>query len=148
MHSVQYALALAQPLHLRADLVRRTVDKQLAKNAGRPIVGGNHHAAAGVRRAAAPRNEFNCNEVKRVSGKSRSMAHWSSEIVFLKLLPLGWGAAVRKDASAAWPPSTAGWDRPEKIVNSSRILLDDFEIGGELVVAARLLWKQVFGVQT
>ena len=83
-----------------------------------------------------------------MSGKSRSMAHWSSEIVFLKLLPLGWGAAVRKDASAAWPPSTAGWDRPEKIVNSSRILLDDFEIGGELVVAARLLWKQVFGVQT
>ena len=28
------------------------------------------------------------------------------------------------------------------------VLLDDFEIGGELVVAARLLWKQVFGVQT
>ena len=27
-------------------------------------------------------------------------------------------------------------------------LPDDFEIGGELVVAARLLGKQVFGVQT
>ena len=37
------------------------------------------------------RNEFSCNEVKRVSGKSRSMAHWSSEIEFLKLLPLGCG---------------------------------------------------------
>ena len=60
------------------------------------------------------------SEGKRVRVPMRSAICWSSEMVFRKPPPPGCGAAVRKQLSAGWPPSTLGWETPEKTVKRSR----------------------------
>ena len=148
MHSVQYALALAQPLHLRADLVRRTVDKQLAKNAGRPIVGGNHHAAAGVRRAAAATERIQLQRGETRVRQEPLDGPLVERDRVLEAAAAGMGGRREEGRIRGVAAIDRGMGQAGKDRELVAVLLDDFEIGGELVVAARLPWKQVFGVQT
>src|SRR3982750_4220868 len=71
-------------------------------------------------RERAPVLTARVSEGKRVWLPMRSAMYWSSEIVLRNELLAGWGAAVRKLMSDGWPPSTLGWETPEKIVKSGR----------------------------
>ncbi len=64
---------------------------------------------------------------------------WSSEIVLRKPPLAGCGAAVRKQISEAWLPSTSGCETPLKTVKSLRSSRQLAQVGRQLVVRARLL---------
>ena len=65
----------------------------------------------------------------RVSVPIRSATSWSSEIVLRNELLAGCGAAVRKQMSDGWPPSTPGCDTPLSTVKSARCSCRSFRYG-------------------
>ena len=73
-------------------------------------------------RLREPRAQFTPRVMdgKRVRWPMRSAMNWSSEMELRKPPLPGWGAAVRKQLSAGWPPSTSGCETPEKTLKSSR----------------------------
>src|SRR5262249_7074872 len=56
-------------------------------------------------------------------------ARWCNHTVLRNDGLPGWGAAVRKTRSAAWPPSTSGWLTPENTVSWSRCFSRSFRYG-------------------
>ena len=65
----------------------------------------------------------------RVSVPIRSATSWSSEIELRNELLAGCGAAVRKQMSDGWPPSTYGCDTPLSTVKSARCSSRSFRYG-------------------
>ena len=65
----------------------------------------------------------------RVSVPICSATSWSSEIELRNELLAGCGAAVRKQMSEGWPPSTNGCDTPLSTVKSARCSSRSFRYG-------------------
>ena len=118
------------------DLGGRALQEELLEHAGRLALRRDRDAGARPRQAAAPPLTASVSDGNRVSVPIRSATSWSSEIVLRNELLAGCGAAVRKQMSDGWPPSTFGCDTPLSTVKSSRCSFEELQVRRGRVVAA------------
>jgi hypothetical protein len=111
---VEDAATRIEPAELGGDLLGRALQEELLEDVRGLVLGRDGDAGAGPREAARAGVDAEGERGKRVSVPMCSAMCWSSETVLRNELLPGCGAAVRKQMSAGWPPSTLGCETPLK----------------------------------
>ena len=145
---VEDAPARVEFADLRLDLLGRALQEQLLEHVRDAFSSG------GIATPVPVHDRLRCRTLtasvsdgNRVNVPIRSAMCWSSEMVLRNELLAGCGAAVRKQMSDGWPPSTFGCDTPLNTVKSSRCSWSSFEVRRQRVIAAAVLREEMLRQQ-
>jgi hypothetical protein len=112
---------------LPVDLGRRALEEELIEHGRSAALRRDRDAGARPRQAAAAVDRQGERREPR-EGPIRSATSWSSEIELRNELLAGCGAAVRKQMSDGWPPSTNGCDTPLSTVKVRAMLFQELQV--------------------